>query len=81
MSDTRATYLAALTRKIEAEAEKFRAEAAATKFALHRERLLLHLFPLALLAVSLVAFIDPAMLEALGAGGILVTALGLLVRH
>jgi hypothetical protein len=79
--DARARYLAATTHRIEAEAEKIRAEAAVARFALRRERLLLRLFLLALIAISVIALLDPAMVEAFGAGGVLVAVLGIVARR
>lgn len=70
--DARAAHLAALTRRVEAEAERIAAETAAAELALRRERLLLGVFLLAIVLVPAAALLDPALLQALGAGGLLV---------
>jgi hypothetical protein len=79
--DPEAAHLQALTRKVEAETRKIAAETAAARFALHRDRLLLRVSLLAIGLIVALALVDPATLQTLSAGGLLVVALGYFIRR
>lgn len=79
--DPEAAHLQALTRKVEAETRRIAAETAAARFALHRDRLLLRVSLLAIGLIVVLALVDPAALQTLSAGGLLMAALGYFIRR